>query len=134
MLGEQYKHYAPTGCRLDRTRRSMRMLSDELNKGAISVHPNATKARVHFNKMSPLSARTPSQTTKLGINSSPLTIISMSKSWSRHNSLSVSDALHGLLKSFCLTWAHVHCNVTSCQVEVQVSIVECNNDRVAEES
>jgi len=62
------------------------------------------------------------------------TIISMSKSWSHHNRPSVSDVLHGLLKPFCITWAHVHCNVMLCQVEFQVSIVGCNSHRVDEES
>ena len=112
----------------------MCMLSDKLDIGAISVHPDVMKARVHFSMMSPLSSRTPSWTTKLGINSSPSTITNMSKSWSHHNGLNVSDVLHDFLKRFCLTWAHVHCNVTSFQVEVQVSIVECNSHRVVEDS
>jgi len=113
-------------------RMTMRMLSDELDGGAILVYPNAMEARVHFNKMSALSAQTPSWMTKCVISSPPSTITRMSKSWSHHNSLGVSDVLHGLLKPYCLTWVHVHCNVTSCQLEVQVSIVGCNNHRVDE--
>ena len=62
------------------------------------------------------------------------TITSMSKILSNQNESSVSDILHRLLKPFCLTWAHVHCNVMSCQVEVQMLIVGCNNHRVYEES
>jgi len=54
------------------------------------------------------------------------TITSMSNNLSHQNGPSVSDVLHGLLKPFCLTWLHVHCNVTSCQVEVRVSIVGCD--------
>ena len=115
-------------------RKTMCMLSDELYRGVISVHPDATEARFRFCKMSPLSVRTPSRTTKLGIISPPWTITWISKSWSHHNGLSVNDVLHGLLKPFCLTWAHVHYNVTPCQVEVQVSIVECNSHRVLEDS
>ncbi len=45
------------------------MLSDELDREAISVYPDAMEARVRFSKMSPLIARTPSRTTKLGISS-----------------------------------------------------------------
>lgn len=115
-------------------RMTMRMLSDKLDGGAISMYPNAIDARVHFNKMSPLSAQTPSRTTKLSINSPPSTITRISKSWFHHNGLSVRDILYGFLKPFCLTWVDVHCNVTSCQVGFQVSIVECNNHRVVEES
>ena len=61
------------------------------------------------------------------------TITSMSKTWSHHNGPSVSDVLHGFLKPLCLTWAHVHFNVMSCQVKVQVSIVGCNSHKVNEE-
>ena len=131
----EVRHYASTCWWSDRTRTTNGcMLSNELDRGAISVHPHATKASVRLSKMSPLSTWTPSWTTKLGISSSPSTITSMSNSWSHHNGLSVSDVLHGLLKPFCLTWVHVHCNVTSCQMEVQVSIVECNSHRVVGES
>jgi len=115
-------------------RMTMHMLLDELDRGAILVQLDATKARVRFSKMSPLSAWKPSWMTKLGISSPPSTIKRMSKSWSHHNNLSVSDVVLGLLKPFCLTWAHVHCNVTSCQVEFQVSTIECNGHRVVEES
>jgi len=113
---------------------TMHILSDDLDRGAILVHLDATKARVHFNNMSPLSAWTPSWKTNIGIISPPSTITSMSKSWSHHNVPSVSDVLHGFLKPFCLTWVHVHCNVISCQVEVQVSIVGCRSHRVYKES
>lgn len=97
-------------------RMTMDMLSDELDEGAILVYPDAMEARVRFNKMSPLSAQTPSRMTKLGISSPPSTITRMSKIWSHHNGLSLSDVLHGFLKPFCLTWVHVHDNITSCQV------------------
>ena len=73
----------------------MHMLSYDLDRGPILVYPDAMEARVH---MSSLSAQTPSQTTKLGIDSPPSIITWMSKSWYHHNYLSVSDSLHGLLK------------------------------------
>jgi len=117
------------------SRITMHMLSDVFNGWAISVYPDATEARVCFKKMSPLSAQTPSRMTKLGISFPPSTIIRMSKICSHHNGMSVSDVLHGLLKLFCLTWVHVHCNVACCHwVEVQVSIVGCNSHRIDEES
>lgn len=115
-------------------RMTMRMLSDKLDGGAISMDLVAIEERVHFNNISLLSAQTPSQMTKLGISSAPSTITRMSKSLSHHNGLSLSDVLHGFLKPFYLTWVHVHCNVTSCQVQVQVSMVGCNSHRVDEES
>ena len=59
-------------------RKTMCMLLDELDRGAISVYPNAIEARVLFRKMSPLSAWIPSWKNKLGTNSPPLTITRMS--------------------------------------------------------
>ena len=59
-------------------RMTMCMLSDKLDGGAISVYPDATEARVHFGKMSPLSAWTPTRTNKLGIKSPPSTMTRMS--------------------------------------------------------
>jgi len=111
-------------------RMTVHMLPHELDRGTISVYADAMGSRVHFNKMSPLSALTD----KVGISSPPSTITRMSKIWSHHNGLSVSDVLHGLLKPFYLTWAHMHCDVTSSQLEVQVWIVECKSHRVVEES
>lgn len=107
------------------------MLSDKLDR-AISMHSDLMKERIFFSKGSTLSAQTPTRTTKIGIISSPSTITSMSKSWPHHNGPSLSDVLQGFLKPICLTWAHVHYNVTSYQVEVQVSIVECNIHKVFE--
>lgn len=65
-------------------RMTMCMLLDDLNGGAILVYVVATKARVRFSKMSPLSERTQSRMTKLGIKLPPSTITRMSKSWSHH--------------------------------------------------
>lgn len=76
----------------------MCILLDKLKGGAITAYRDATDSRVHFSRMSPLSARKLSQTTKLGI-ISPLSIIArMSKSWYYHDFLSVSDSLHGFFK------------------------------------
>jgi len=96
----------------------MRMLSNELDRGTISMYLDAMGASVDFSRMSPLSMQTPSQTTKLDISLSPSIITRMSKSWSCHNCLSLSDSLHGLLKPILSHMgACVDCNVTSCKSE-----------------
>jgi len=80
--------------------------------------------------MSPCSTRTPSGTTDLGISLLLLIIMKMLKSWYSNNFPSHSDVLHGFLKTFYLTWVHVHCNV----MLRQVSIVGCNSHKVDEDS
>ena len=94
---------------------TMRMLANELDGGAISIHPDTTEARVRLSKMSPWRAYTSSWTTKLGISFPLSTIMRMLKSWSHHNDPSVSDVFHGFLKPFSLTWVHLQivCNVFS---------------------
>ena len=112
----------------------MRMLLDELDKGAISVHSYATEASVSFRNISLLSGGTPSWMTKLRISSPPSTITRITKSGAHHNDPSVSGVLHGFLKTFCLTWVHVQivCNVLS---SVSSSVDSgCNSHRVDEKS
>jgi len=109
------------------------MLADELDDGVTPMHPDVMEASVRFRKISPWGACTPSRMTKLGIKSPP----SPSQACQRDGLTTtdqVSVMLHVFLKPFCLTCAHVHCNVTSCQVEVKVLIVGCNSHRVDEES
>jgi len=70
-LEDQHGHYALVCCRFNHTQKTLHMLADELDEGAIPMHPDSMEARVHFSKMSSLSACTPSRTTKPGISLPP---------------------------------------------------------------
>lgn len=92
--------------------------------------PVATKARFVFRKISPWCACTPSWPTKLGIKPPP----SPPQACQRVGLTTINQVSVMSFMAFPSHWAHVHCNVTSCQVEVQVSIEWCNSHAVDEES
>jgi len=76
----------------------MCMLSNELEKGAISVYPNATKARVFFQRDVTIECIDTIMNDQSLHQFATIDHQRMSKRWSYHNSPSVSDSLHGFLK------------------------------------
>lgn len=113
----------------------MHILSNELDRGANVVYPDATEERVHFQK---------DVTTKY------VDTIVDYQDWHKFATINHHEDVEELVfpqfseSQWCLSWltqayfvSHGYMcilYVTCCKVEVQMSIVECNSHSVVEES